>query len=61
MQCELCPIKHQCPAYERAYEDNETSYHPQKVVRVEDYYEPSCPLVKLIEQMPKGEEEQNDK
>lgn len=48
MKCELCPIQAHCPAYQKAYENNENSYHRQEVVRVDEYDEPSCPLVKLI-------------
>lgn len=47
-KCELCPIQNYCIAYKEATKDNDSSYHPQILVRVSDWGEPSCPLVKLI-------------
>lgn len=41
-------IRNYCKAYEAAEDDTSTSYHPQAVVRVNDYDEPPCPLIKLI-------------
>lgn len=49
MRCELCPIQSQCPAYDKAERDNQSSYHPQSVVRVDSYDELGCPLLKLID------------
>lgn len=49
MYCETCPVRNYCKAYDIAERDNETSYHPQGVIRVDDYNEPPCPLLKLIQ------------
>ncbi len=48
MRCETCPIRYHCEAYDLAVDDNNTSYHPQNEVRVKDWDEPGCPLLKLI-------------
>ncbi len=49
MRCETCPIRYHCDAYDEAEKDNRNSYHSQDVVRVAEYSESSCPLLKLIE------------
>ena len=46
MECETCPVRYYCEAYTEAERDNDTSYHPQAVVRV---YEFSCPLRKIVQ------------
>ena len=48
MRCETCPIRYHCDAYDEAERDNDNSYHHQTVVRVPDYSELGCPLLKLI-------------
>lgn len=48
MYCETCPIRDHCKAYDEAERDEDNSYYPKAVVRVEDYYEPPCPLKELI-------------
>ena len=56
MYCETCPVRDYCMAYESAREDNDTSYHRQGVVRVDDYDEPpSCPLLKIVKKQAKKE------
>ncbi len=56
MKCEMCPIQYQCPAYKNADKDNNNSYHPQTVVRVDTYDEPGCPLLKMIDK--EGDEDE---
>ena len=53
--CERCPIMYQCPAWDKADGENTTSYHPQQIVRVSEYADEDCPLVKLIEPKAEGE------
>ncbi len=48
MKCETCPIRNYCDAYNEAERDNWNSYHRQDVVRVNEYNESGCPLLKLI-------------
>lgn len=48
MYCETCPVRDYCEAYRNAEVDNNNSYHPQTIVRVDDYDEPPCPLLEII-------------
>ncbi len=56
MECETCPISGFCDAYKEARRDNESSYHPQTVVRVSEWSD-DCPLVNLIKHENNKEEE----
>ena len=48
IECEKCPVRNYCEAYESANEDNRTSYHPQTVVRVSNWDKPACPLLAIV-------------
>ena len=54
LYCEKCPVSSHCKGYRKAKEENDTSYHPQDIVRT---YFWNCPLVKLIEPDPINKEE----
>lgn len=53
VNCNKCPITDYCEAYHKAVEDNNNSYHPQEIVRV-DYDE--CPLMRVSGLLQKEEE-----
>lgn len=45
MECEKCPIRNDCPAYDQERALGRASYTPHYVVQVKGY---SCPLANLI-------------
>jgi hypothetical protein len=51
MYCETCPVRSYCKAYGEAVDDNNTSYCPQEVVRVKEWDDIGCPLVRLIKKV----------
>jgi adenine-specific DNA glycosylase len=50
VKCELCPISNYCPAHQEQEKQNDLSYHPQEITRVDV---DDCPLIKTIKQVAK--------